>query len=53
MAELSLDFTQIWSQAMDFVENLWPVFVIPLGIILGVGILNFIVKAVKGALNSF
>lgn len=48
---LSLDFTQVWTQASSFVNNLWPVFVIPLGILLGVGILNFIVRAMKGALT--
>lgn len=50
---LSLDFSQVWTQASDFVNNLWPVFMIPLGIILGVGILNFVVKALKGALAHF
>lgn len=50
---LSLDFSQVWTQASDFVNNLWPVFMIPLGIILGVGILNFVVKALKGALSHF
>lgn len=50
---LNLDFSQVWTQASDFVNNLWPIFVIPLGIVLGVGILNFIVKALKGALAHF
>lgn len=49
---LSLDFAEVWTQASDFVNNLWPVFVIPIGIVFGVGILNFVVKAVKGALSS-
>lgn len=50
---LDLDFGQIWSQASDFVNNLWPIFVIPLGMILGIGILSFIVKTVKQALGHF
>ena len=50
---LSLDFSQIWEQAADFTNNLWPIMVIPLGMILGVGILGFIMKTVKGALSSF
>ena len=50
---LSLDFSAVWTQASDFVNNLWPVFVIPMGIVLGVGILNFVVKALKGALSQF
>ena len=49
---LNLDFTQIWSQASAFVNNLWPIFVIPLGMILGIGILSFIVKTVKSALGG-
>lgn len=52
MSSLSLDFTQIWSQAYSFVNNMWPIFVIPMGLILGVGLLNFIMKAVKGALSA-
>lgn len=53
MSELSLDFAQVWSGAIDFVNSLWPVFVIPLGIIMGVALLNFVMRAVKGALTSF
>jgi hypothetical protein len=53
MPELSLDFSAIWAQAVDFVNMLWPIFVIPLGLILGVALLNFVMKAVKGALTSF
>jgi hypothetical protein len=47
-----LDFTQIWSQASDMVNMLWPVFTITLGMVLGIGILNFIVKTIKGALGG-
>lgn len=50
---LSLDFNDVWAQASSFVNNLWPVFVIPIGLLLGVGMLNFIMKALKGALIHF
>lgn len=50
---LSLDFSQVWTEASTFVNNMWPIFVIPLGLILGVGILNFIIKTLKGALSHF
>jgi len=50
---LNLDFSSIWTQASDFVNNLFPILVIPLGMILGVGILGFIMKAVKQAISSF
>lgn len=49
---LSLDFSQVWTQASDFVNQLWPVFIIPLGLILGAGILSMIVKQVKSALGG-
>ena len=49
---IDVDFSQIWIQASSFVNNLWPVFVIPLGLILGIGILMFIVKTVKSALGN-
>ena len=49
---IDIDFTQIWIEASSFVNNLWPIFVIPLGMVLGVGILTFIVKTVKSALGG-
>ena len=49
---LDLDFSEIWTQASDFVNSLWPIFVIPIGMVLGVGILSFIVKTVKSALGG-
>jgi len=49
---LNLDFSQVWSQAASFVNNLWPIFVIPIGMVLGIGILSFIVKTIKSALAS-
>lgn len=49
---LSLDSAVVWSQASDFVNNLWPIFIIPMGIIFGVGLLNFILKTIRGALTK-
>lgn len=49
---LNLDFALVWSNASDFVNNMWPIFVVPIGLLLGVGILNFIVRALKSALSS-
>jgi hypothetical protein len=49
----NFDFSQVWTQASDFANNMWPVFVIPLGIILGVGVLNFVIKGIKSAIGSF
>jgi hypothetical protein len=49
---LTIDFSQVWTQASDFVNNMWPVFIVPIGIVLGVGILNFIIKTVRSALGA-
>jgi len=49
---LDLDFSEVWTQASTFVNNLWPIFVIPIGMVLGIGILSFIVKTVKSALGG-
>lgn len=53
MGSLNLDFTNIWEQASSFVNNMWPVFVVPIGLLLGIGILNFIVKTVRQAITHF
>ena len=53
MPDLSLDFQKVWTGAADFVNALWPIFVIPLGLILGAALLNFVMRAVRGALSSF
>lgn len=49
---MSLDFTLVFTNAYEFVNNMWPIMVIPIGLLLGVGILNFIVRALKSALTS-
>lgn len=49
---LNLDFSEIWTQASSFVNGLWPIFVIPIGMVLGIGILSFIVKTIKSSLAS-
>lgn len=46
----SLDFSGVWTQASDFINNLWPVFVVPLGLILGAAVMSTIVKQIKKAL---
>jgi hypothetical protein len=53
MGTLYLDFSKVWEQAIQFVNMLWPIFVIPIGLVLGVGLLNFVVRTVRGAISSF
>jgi hypothetical protein len=46
---LSLDFTGMLSQAGDIINGLWPVFVLPVGIALGMGLLSKIISEVRKA----
>lgn len=46
---LSLDFSGMLSQAGDIINGLWPVFVIPMGIALGMGLLAMIISEVRKA----
>lgn len=41
----SLDFTGVFTNASQIVNGLFPVYLVPLGITLGIGILGVIVKA--------
>lgn len=47
---LSLDFSQVLSMAGTIVNGLWPVFVIPIGIALGMGLLGKIIGEIRKAL---
>lgn len=49
---LSLDFANMLSTAFELINGLWPVFVLPIGFTLGLGLLNWIVKSVGGAIKS-
>jgi hypothetical protein len=46
---LSLDFTSLLSQAGQIINNLWPVFIIPVGIALGMGLLSKIISEIRKA----
>jgi len=45
MLSFSLDFTGVFENASTIVNGLFPVYLVPLGITLGIGILGIIVKA--------
>ena len=49
---ISLSFSNIWPTVNEIVNNMWVVFVIPLGIVLGFAILGRIIKEVKSAMGS-
>jgi hypothetical protein len=47
---LSLDFTGLLKLAGTIINDLWPVFLIPIGIGLGMKLLDAIVKAIRSAI---
>jgi hypothetical protein len=46
---LSLDFSGMLAQAGSIINGLWPVFVLPVGIALGMGLLSKIISEVRKA----
>lgn len=46
---LSLDFSGLLDQAGEIINGLWPVFVLPVGIALGMGLLSKIVGEIRRA----
>jgi hypothetical protein len=48
----SLDFSGVFTQASQIVNGLFPVYLVPLGITLGLGILAYISKAFKGIVKG-
>lgn len=46
---LSLDFSGLLQQAGTIINGLWPVFIIPVGIALGMGLLSRIISEVRKA----
>lgn len=45
------DFSGVFGMASNLVNGLFPIYLLPLGITLGIGILGFIVKAFNGILK--
>ncbi len=48
---ISLDFTDLLNNAGTIINSLWPVFALPVGIALGMGLLGWIVKEIRQAIN--
>lgn len=46
---LSLDFSSVLSNAGEIINSLWPVFVLPVGIALGIGLLSKIIAEIRKA----
>lgn len=45
MLSFSLDFTGVFDMASQLINGLFPVYLVPLGISLGIGILGLVVSA--------
>jgi hypothetical protein len=45
--ELSIDFTQMIETAFTLINSLWPVFVVPIGFAIGLGLLGKITSEVR------
>jgi len=48
---LSLDFSGMLDQAFTIINGLWPVFVLPIGFTLALGLLAWIVREVGSAVR--
>jgi hypothetical protein len=48
---ISLDFSSLLGNATQIINNLWPVFGLPVGIALGMGLLAWIVREIRTAIN--
>lgn len=46
---LSLDFGDMLGQAGQIINGLWPVFIVPVGIALGMGLLGKIISEIRKA----
>ena len=44
---LSIDFTAMMNQAFTLINGLWPIFTIPVGFTLGLGLLAWIVDEIS------
>lgn len=46
---ISLDFGPLLTNAGQIINGLWPVFALPVGIVLGMGLLGWIISELKRA----
>jgi hypothetical protein len=47
---LSIDFTTLMEQAFTLANSLWPIFVVPIGFALGIGLVSWIANEIKKTL---
>ena len=52
MLSFSMDWTAVMDTASSIINGLMPIYMVPLGIVLGMGLLAYIVRAIKGAIHA-
>ncbi len=52
MLSFSLDFSGVFNNASQIVNGLFPIYLVPLGIPLGIGILGVVVKAFSSLIRG-
>jgi hypothetical protein len=52
MLSFSLDFSGVFTNASQIVNGLFPVYLVPLGITLGIGILGVVVRAFSSIIRG-
>ena len=50
LESLSIDFTTLMDQAFTLVNSMWPIFVVPIGFALGIGLIGWIASEIKKVL---
>jgi hypothetical protein len=51
MSTLSIDFTAMIGTAFTLINSLWPVFVVPIGFAIGLGLLGKITNEVRKSVS--
>jgi len=47
---ISLDFTALIDMAFTLINSLWPLFVVPMGLMFGLALIGWIISEVKKAI---
>ena len=51
LESLSIDFTGMLDQAFTLANSLWPIFVVPIGLALGIGLVSWIAGEIKSTMR--
>ena len=48
---LNIDFSGMLDQAFTLANSLWPIFVVPIGLALGIGLVSWIASEIKSTMK--